>query len=171
MKDQPSPRRALSGLPSRTQPPTALGASSPARLLRSNRLGASGPDEQPQAAAPAAAVEVGTPGPDDSDAARDPDFQSSGRPKYLRLVRRETRMHPHQVDQLTQLSRALNEARRGGRRSGTGERITDNTLVRVAVDLLLTHPERLSGTTEDELRASVGLAPLDLRADRADSGR
>jgi hypothetical protein len=91
----------------------------------------------------------------------EPDFQSPGGPKYLRLVRRETRLHPHQVDQLTQLSRALNEARRRGQRSGTGERITDNTLVRLAVDLLLTHPERLHGTTEDELRASLGLPPLE----------
>ncbi|MEJ5914713.1 hypothetical protein [Pseudokineococcus sp. 1T1Z-3] len=81
-------------------------------------------------------------------------------PKYLQLVRREARMHSGQVSELANLTRALNEARRGGGRSGVGERITDNTLVRVAVDLLLQDPQRLRGTTEDELRASVGLPPL-----------
>ncbi|MFC3689541.1 hypothetical protein [Aquipuribacter hungaricus] len=69
-------------------------------------------------------------------------------------------MHAQQVADLANLTRALNEARRNGARSGTGERITDNTLVRVAIDLLLEDPGRLRGTTEDELRASVGLPPL-----------
>ncbi|NNH21877.1 hypothetical protein HLB09_02005 [Pseudokineococcus marinus] len=89
-----------------------------------------------------------------------PDSQTPGVPKYLQLVRREARMHSGQVSELANLTRALNEARRRGGRSGVGERITDNTLVRVAVDLLLQDPQRLRGTTEDELRASVGLPPL-----------
>ena len=37
------------------------------------------------------------------------------------------------------------------------ERITDHTLIRIAVDLLLADPGRLQGSTEAELRNSVGL--------------
>ena len=40
-------------------------------------------------------------------------------------------------------------------RGGEGERITENTLIRVAVDMLLGQAGRLRGTTEDELRKSV----------------
>jgi hypothetical protein len=54
------------------------------------------------------------------------------------------------VDDLAQLRRALNR-----QRGSTGERITENTLIRVAVDMLLGQAERLRGTTEDELRKSV----------------
>lgn len=77
------------------------------------------------------------------------------RPKYLTLPRKETRLTDAQLDALTVLSRRINKTRRG-----TGERITDNTLIRVAVDLLLERSEELSGTTEDGLRNSVGLGPL-----------
>jgi hypothetical protein len=35
------------------------------------------------------------------------------------------------------------------------ERITENTLIRVAVDLLLARARKLHGLTEDELRKSV----------------
>ncbi|WP_298991839.1 hypothetical protein [uncultured Pseudokineococcus sp.] len=146
-----SPRRALAGLPPRSGRPSA----GVARLIRSNR------SDTTQAAAPA---EVTGSAPLSSTTERQspgvPDSQTPGVPKYLQLVRREARMHSGQVSELANLTRALNEARRGGGRSGVGERITDNTLVRVAVDLLLQDPQRLRGTTEDELRASVGLPPL-----------
>ncbi|RFA06846.1 hypothetical protein B7R21_18145 [Subtercola boreus] len=46
------------------------------------------------------------------------------------------------------------------RRSGSGERLTDNTLIRVALDLLRSHEAELQGSTEAELRASLGLEPL-----------
>ena len=70
-------------------------------------------------------------------------------PKYLTLVRKETRLREDQLDDLTKLTRRLNRARKGG------ERLTENTLIRVAVDLLLTQSEALSGNTEHELRDSV----------------
>lgn len=73
-------------------------------------------------------------------------------PKYLTLERKETRLHDGQLDQLTVLTRRLNKAR-----NGAGERITDNTLIRVAVDLLLDQAGNLAGATENELRKSVGL--------------
>ena len=71
---------------------------------------------------------------------------------YLDLERKETRLRADQYGQLTEESRRLNRLRRG-----EGERLTENTLIRVAVDLLLSHRESLSGVTEDQLRKSVGL--------------
>ncbi|WP_038059339.1 hypothetical protein [Thermus amyloliquefaciens] len=52
-------------------------------------------------------------------------------PKYLTYVRKECRLRPDQLDALTALARKLNRERKGG------ERITENTLIRWAVDLLL----------------------------------
>ena len=82
----------------------------------------------------------------------EPDLQTDEVPKYLTLVRKEARLREDQLDYLTSLTRALNRKRRG-----TGERITENTLIRVAVDLLLDKSDQLKGTTEQELLASVGL--------------
>jgi len=167
----PPARRALGGLPPRTTRPSA----GVARLIRSNRdadTGAPTDDVVGDAArrVPPPTIDSSTTSPAATDSqtrevadsqSRDVrGFTSTGVPKYLQLVRREARMHARQVSALSDLTRALNEARRGGGRSGVGERITDNTLVRVAVDLLLQDPRRLRGTTEDELRASVGLPPL-----------
>jgi hypothetical protein len=71
-------------------------------------------------------------------------------PKWRRLERKELRLRADQLDDLARLRRGLNR-----KRGGEGERITENTLIRVAVDLLLGHSGQLHGTTEDELRESV----------------
>jgi len=71
-------------------------------------------------------------------------------PKWQRLERKELRLRADQLDELARLRRALNRQRRG-----EGERITENTLIRVAVDLLLKQADALQGRTEDELRNSV----------------
>lgn len=73
-------------------------------------------------------------------------------PKYLTLVRKETRLGEEQIERLSHLSRQLNR-----KRNGKGERITENTLIRIAVDLLLEQQAQLIGTTEAELRNSVNL--------------
>ncbi|WP_200951135.1 hypothetical protein [Nocardioides sp. Root140] len=73
-------------------------------------------------------------------------------PRYLELTRKEARLTDSQLDDLAALTRRLNKTRRG-----RGERLTDNTLIRVAVDMLLAKESSLSGTTEEELRKSVGL--------------
>jgi hypothetical protein len=73
-------------------------------------------------------------------------------PKYLTLVRKETRLRSDQLDYLTSLTRSLNR-----KRKASGERITENTLIRVAIDLLIDKSNELEGTTEEELSASVGL--------------
>ena len=71
-------------------------------------------------------------------------------PKWQRLERKELRLRADQLDELARLRRALNR-----QRGGEGERITENTLIRVAVDMLLGRADRLRGSTEDELRKSV----------------
>lgn len=159
MSPEPAPatRRALGGLPPRTGSPASV-----TRLIRSNRAEETGGAVTPPAVTEAPTVEKESLSVTvtESQTHELTDSQTHQTPKYLQLVRREARMHAQQVADLANLTRALNEARRSGARSGTGERITDNTLVRVAVDLLLQDPRRLRGTTEDELRASVGLPPF-----------
>lgn len=76
----------------------------------------------------------------------------AGAPLYLQLHRKETRLREDQVDGLSVLARKLHRAK-----SGPGERITDNTLIRVAVDLLLSRADQLHGADESALRKSVGL--------------
>jgi len=80
-------------------------------------------------------------------------------PKYLKLKRREARVYEEQADALTILARRVNAGRRLQDGTMTGERITDNTLLRVAIDLLLERSEELRGTTEAEIAASLGLSP------------
>ena len=80
-----------------------------------------------------------------------PELKQEELPKYLTLIRKETRLTELQLEQLTILARKLNRQRRGG------ERITENTLIRVAIDLLLSRSDELSGTTEAELRSALGL--------------
>ena len=72
--------------------------------------------------------------------------------RYDELQRKETRLRADQYDHLSDISRGLNRERRG-----RGERITENTLIRIAIDLLLARHADLAGATEAELRASVGL--------------
>jgi hypothetical protein len=71
---------------------------------------------------------------------------SSNLPKYLTLERKEVRLSLEDLDELTAMARRLNRARKG-----EGERITENTLIRVAVALLVKFKENIRGTTEDEL--------------------
>ena len=82
----------------------------------------------------------------------DDDLVDADLPRYLQLERKDVRMRSDQLDALTNLSRRLNKQRRG-----RGERITENTLVRVAIDLLMNQTDELGGFTEDELRSSLGV--------------
>ena len=84
--------------------------------------------------------------------------QTSEVPKYLTLVRKETRLRDDQLEQLTAITRKLNR-----QRQRKGERITENTLIRIAVDLLLNQEQQLEGTTEDELLTSLGLSVTDFQ--------
>jgi hypothetical protein len=71
-------------------------------------------------------------------------------PKWRTLERKELFVRADQLATLTELRRRLNRVR-----AGSGERITENTLIRVAVDLLIAEADQLNGTTEQELRHSV----------------
>jgi hypothetical protein len=77
--------------------------------------------------------------------------ESNKQPKYLTLLRKEARLREDQFDDLTALARTLNRRRKGG------ERITENTLIRLAVDLLLKEADQLEGSTEEELRDVLDL--------------
>lgn len=77
--------------------------------------------------------------------------ETNRQPKYLTLLRKETRLREDQFDDLTALARTLNRRRKGG------ERITENTLIRLAVDLLLKEADQLEGSTEEELREALDL--------------
>jgi hypothetical protein len=63
---------------------------------------------------------------------------------------------------LDELARDLQDAR-----TVKAERITANTLIRVAIDGLLAHAEHLVGDNEEELRASL-FARFEARPDEAD---
>jgi hypothetical protein len=78
----------------------------------------------------------------------------TGLPRYLTLVRTETRIRDDQAAALAALRRRVAAAR-----TDKKERITDNTLVRVAIDLLLAHADELAGNTEEEIRRSVVPGP------------
>mgnify|MGYP001052200141 CR=1 FL=1 len=72
-------------------------------------------------------------------------------PLYRRLARKEARLREDQFIALSRLVRIL--ARR--RASRSGPRLTENTLIRVAIDLLISRADQLAGDTEAEIRASA----------------
>lgn len=84
--------------------------------------------------------------------------EDRGLAKFARLMRKDARVRPDQDAALAALAKSLMR-----RRSVKAERITENTLIRVAIDLLLTRAESLRGSTEDELRESVASDARDSR--------
>ncbi|MCG0065962.1 chromosome segregation ATPase [Streptomyces tricolor] len=69
--------------------------------------------------------------------------QAEERPKWVPL-------REDQHSELSTIARELMLAR-----SVKTERITENTVIRVAVDLMIRHPELLVGDTEDDLRTNM----------------
>ena len=72
--------------------------------------------------------------------------------KWITLEPKQTRQRKDQIRWVEIKRKELNTLRQG-----TGERLTDNTLIRVALDLLIHHGDELQGTTETELRSSLGI--------------
>jgi hypothetical protein len=70
-------------------------------------------------------------------------------PKYLTLENKAVRLRSDQIDALAALSKALNRSRKS-----QGERITENTLIRIAIDLLLSSGH-IHGITEEEIKKNV----------------
>jgi len=71
-------------------------------------------------------------------------------PRFLRFVRKDTRIREDQQAALTIQARRLNRAK-----GSAGSRITENSLIRVAIDLLLDRIDLAAGADEDAIRASV----------------
>ena len=72
---------------------------------------------------------------------------------YDKLEAKAARIHERQVTALADLARRLNK-----QRAGEGHRITENTLIRLGIDLLLERSDELTGTTEAELASSLKLS-------------
>ncbi|MCG9890851.1 MAG: hypothetical protein MH252_07235 [Thermosynechococcaceae cyanobacterium MS004] len=83
------------------------------------------------------------------------EFVATKVPKYLSLERKEVRLPSEHIDELTRLVRRLNR-----QKTGRDERITENTLIRIAVSLLVDFGESITGNNERELleslRGSIG---------------
>lgn len=77
------------------------------------------------------------------NSARQKGTQSEERPKWVPL-------REDQHSELSAIARELMLAR-----SRKGERITENTVIRVAVDLVIRHSELLVGDTEEDLRTNL----------------
>lgn len=75
---------------------------------------------------------------------------TGGGPLYLTLERKETRLRVDQYQELTRHARRLNRAKGTG-----GDRITENTLIRIAIDLLVPLLDEASGQDETQIRESV----------------
>jgi pyruvate/2-oxoglutarate dehydrogenase complex dihydrolipoamide acyltransferase (E2) component len=71
-------------------------------------------------------------------------------PRYLRFVRKDTRLREDQLAALTVASRQLNR-----QRNHAGERITENSLIRIAVDLLLEKIKIAAGSDEQSILDSL----------------
>jgi hypothetical protein len=76
-------------------------------------------------------------------------------PRYAQYVRKEARVRDDQAAALLVLRKKV-----AAQRTTRVEPITDNVLIRLAIDLLLAHRDRLHGDTEDELRRNL-LRPAD----------
>lgn len=77
---------------------------------------------------------------------------SESMPPYLRFERKEARLRTDQLTNLTLRARQLNKSK-----NKDADRITDNTLIRIAVDLLLSRADELAGGDEAALRKSLGI--------------
>jgi hypothetical protein len=74
-----------------------------------------------------------------------PNVGTSG-PRYLRLARKDVRLREDQLEALDTAARRLSR-----HRTDKAERITENTLIRIAVDLLIPRLDGLAGDTEEAL--------------------
>lgn len=154
MTTQP-PRRTLSGLA-----PKATKTAGVDRLIKANRPAPIQKEVAPKPL-PASAQAVIAPAPEHSRLTDSvtTDSVSPSMPKYLQLQRREARIHVEQADALTLLARRLNSERRLSDGTAVGERITDNSLIRVAIDLLLQRENEIHGTSEEAIAQGLGLEP------------
>lgn len=111
------------------------------------------PVKTPKPANQEAPVARSTPAPAPAPAAKTAGrAPSAGGVGIEELERKETRLHERQVVALAEQARRLNKLR-----GKDGHRITENTLIRLGVDLVLHRAADLHGVTEAELTASLKL--------------
>jgi hypothetical protein len=160
--------------PTEVEPAAPAGGVEPATAGRASRNGARASakpvqDRKPRKADPApeaepvpapvirgaasAAVPPRAPLVVPAEAVEDDGQEAGVKPHYSKLLRKELRLYEDQSTNLSVLRKHINQGKVGA------ERVTDNTLVRIAIDLLLERSGELKGMTENELRASVGLDP------------
>lgn len=108
------------------------------------------PSSAPQLHTNVEPLNVGSPVVPDSRTPVVTDSGSTEVPKYQRMRRMDARLRHEQVSALADLRERIAHGR-----SDRSERITESTLLRVAVDLLLSVSDRLTGDTETALRESV----------------
>jgi hypothetical protein len=72
---------------------------------------------------------------------------------FTDLEAKTVRFRPDQLEALAVLTQRVKRGQKRNR--GEPGRITDNTLIRVALDYLLAHADRLEGMTEAELLVSI----------------
>lgn len=146
-------RRTLSGLAPKTTKTAGVD-----RLIKANRPTPTGKEENlsSSAAAKQANPEIPVVSAEGTESVT-PNSVSAVVPKYLQLQRREARIHVEQADALTMLARRLNSERRLPNGSTVGERITDNTLIRVAIDMLLQREDEVHGVSEEAIAQGLGL--------------
>ena len=103
------------------------------------------PPEEATQTAPQSQPTAAPPPPQDIDLRQPPITVQPAGPRYLSLTPKTVRFRPDQREALTLHARRLARAKQGT------ERITDDTLIRVAVDGLLALADRLDGDSEAEL--------------------
>jgi hypothetical protein len=79
-----------------------------------------------------------------------PPQNGSTGPRYLRLARKDVRLREDQMETLVTAARRLSRDR-----TDKTERITENTLIRIAVDLLIPRLGELQGDSEEALLESL----------------
>lgn len=122
----------------------------PKRMLARNRQDNEAPSSDTLTAEEPAPAQPSAPQPAAADKPKATRAEPS-KPLYLQLARKEARLREDQLEALSVQAKRLQRAKG----TAAGERITDNTLIRVAVDLLITRFDDLAGVTEEELRNSV----------------
>jgi hypothetical protein len=111
------------------------------------------PEDKSESPRPPATARASKPAPDAASSSHER-VVVEGLPRYLRFVRKETRLREDQQNQLTLHARRLTRRRTSG-----SPRITDNTLIRIAVDLLLERIAGADGGDESALLASLSNPP------------
>lgn len=129
----------------------------PKRMLAKNRQNDETPDiDEPIVVETASAEETAAapaPAATEPKASRSaPKTPAEDEAGYLTLERKETRLREGQIGELTAHARRLNKAK-----TAPAPRITENTLIRVAIDMLLSRVDDLRGNTEEDLRRSLGI--------------